>query len=255
MSATAAREPVLELRDLRKSFGETQIIRGVNLVVREGERHALIGPNGAGKSTLFNLISGHYLPTSGDILLNGRSIAGLPPHLINRQGLSRSFQITNVFPRLSVAENLRISVMGRHGYRFTLFRGIDTLKAVNEEVDAYLEKLRLTRRRDDLAGDLAYSEQRILEMGMSLATEPSVLILDEPTAGMSREETSYVVDLVRQVTDGRTLLVVEHDMSVVFTLCDQVSVLVYGEVIANGDPTSVRANRKVQEAYLGEEVH
>jgi len=255
MSASAAREPVLELRDLRKSFGETQIIRGVDLVVREGERHALIGPNGAGKSTLFNLISGHYLPTSGDILLNGRSIAGLPPHLINRQGLSRSFQITNVFPRLSVAENLRISVMGRYGYRFTLFRGVDTLREVNEEVDAYLEKLRLTRRRDDLAGDLAYSEQRILEMGMSLATEPSVLILDEPTAGMSREETSYVVDLVRQVTDGRTLLVVEHDMSVVFTLCDQVSVLVYGEVIANGDPASVRANRKVQEAYLGEEVH
>lgn len=254
-SVKAAGEPVLELRDLRKSFGETQIIRGVNLVVREGERHALIGPNGAGKSTLFNLISGHYLPTSGDILLNGKSIAGLPPHIINRQGLSRSFQITNVFPRLSVAENLRISVMGRHGYRFTLFRGIDKLRDVNEEVDQYLEKLRLTRRRNDLAGDLAYSEQRILEMGMSLATEPSVLILDEPTAGMSREETSYVVDLVRQVTDGRTLLVVEHDMSVVFTLCDQVSVLVYGEVIANGDPASVRANRKVQEAYLGEEVH
>ncbi len=188
-------------------------------------------------------------------MLKGRSIAGLPPHLINRQGLSRSFQITNVFPRLSVAENLRISVMGRHGYRFTLFRAINALRDVNQEVDEYLEKLRLTRRRDDIVGDLAYSEQRILEMGMSLATEPSVLILDEPTAGMSREETSYVVDLIRQVTDGRTLLVVEHDMSVVFTLCDQVSVLVYGEVIANGDPASVRANRKVQEAYLGEEVH
>lgn len=248
-------KPVLELKDLRKSFGETQIIRGVNLVVREGERHALIGPNGAGKSTLFNIISGHYVPTSGDILLNGETIAGLAPHIINRRGLSRSFQITNVFPRLSVAENLRVSVMGRHGHRFTLFRTVNSLRAVNDEVDAYLAKLRLERRRNDLAGDLAYSEQRILEMGMSLATEPSVLILDEPTAGMSREETNYIVELIRQVTEGRTLLVVEHDMSVVFTLCDQVSVLVYGEVIATGDPATVRANKKVQEAYLGEEVH
>ena len=248
-------EPVLELKGLHKSFGETQIIRGVDLMIRKGERHALIGPNGAGKSTLFNLISGHYVPTSGEILLNGQSIAGLPPHIINRRGLSRSFQITNVFPRLSVAENMRISVMGRHGHRFTLFRGVAGLKAVNDEVDEYLSKLRLEKRRNDMAGDLAYSEQRILEMGMSLATEPTVLILDEPTAGMSREETTYIVDLIRQVTEGRTLLVVEHDMSVVFTLCDQVSVLVYGQVIATGDPASVRANKKVQEAYLGEEVH
>jgi branched-chain amino acid transport system ATP-binding protein len=253
--ALPSSKPVLELRGLRKSFGETQIIRGVDLVVRQGERHALIGPNGAGKSTLFNLISGHYVPTSGDILLNGQSIAGLSPHLINRRGLSRSFQITNVFPRMSVAENLRISVMGRHGHRFTLFRAASTLAAVNDEVDAHLKKLRLDGRRDDLAGDLAYSEQRILEIGMSLATDPAVLILDEPTAGMSREETTYIVDMIRQVTEGRTLLVVEHDMSVVFTLCDRVSVLVYGEVIATGDPASVRADKKVQEAYLGEEVH
>ena len=247
--------PVLELKALRKSFGETQIIRGVDLTVKRGERHALIGPNGAGKSTLFNLISGHYTPTSGDILLNGASIAGFAPHLINRRGLSRSFQITNVFPRMSVAENLRISIMGRHGHRLTLFRPIAGLGAVNDEVAEYLEKLRLTRRRDSLAGDLAYSEQRILEMGMALATDPAVLILDEPTAGMSRDETTYIVDLIRRVTEGRTLLVVEHDMSVVFTLCDQVSVLVYGEIIASGEPAAVRADRKVQEAYLGEEVH
>ncbi|CAN5267542.1 N/A [soil metagenome] len=247
--------PVLELKSLRKSFGETQIIRGVDLTVKRGQRHALIGPNGAGKSTLFNLISGHYTPTSGEILLNGVSIAGLAPHIINRHGLSRSFQITNVFPRMSVAENLRISIMGRHGHRLTLFRPIRGLRAVNDEVGEYLEKLRLTRRRDSLAGDLAYSEQRILEMGMALATDPSVLILDEPTAGMSRDETIYIVDLIRQVTEGRTLLVVEHDMSVVFTLCDQISVLVYGEVIASGEPSAVRADKKVQEAYLGVEVH
>ena len=254
MQPSTSAEKVLELKDLRKSFGETQIIRGVNLTVKRGQRHGLIGPNGAGKSTLFNLISGHYIPSSGEILLNDRSIARLQPHVINRLGLSRSFQITNLFPRLSVAENLRISVMGRHGHRFTMFRPVAGLTKVAAEVDEYLEKIRLTRRRDDTVGDLAYSEQRALEIGMSLATNPEILLLDEPTAGMSREETAYMVDLIRTVTEGRTLLVVEHDMSVVFGLCDQISVLVYGEVIATGKPAEVRRNAKVQEAYLGEEV-
>ncbi len=246
--------PVLTLQGLRKSFGETQIIRGVDLTVTRGQRHALIGPNGAGKSTLFNLVSGHYVPSAGTVLLNGQSIGGLSPHIINRRGLSRSFQITNLFPRLSVAENLRIAVMGRHGYRFTMFRPIAGLKRVNAEVDEFLDKLRLGRRRDDLVSDLAYSEQRALEIGVSLATGPEILLLDEPTAGMSREETAYMVELIRSVTEGRTLLVVEHDMSVVFGLCDQISVLVYGEVIATGDPVAVRGNARVQEAYLGEEV-
>jgi branched-chain amino acid transport system ATP-binding protein len=254
MSDPAVDAPVLVLRDLRKSFGGTPIIRGVNLIVKRGQRHGLIGPNGAGKSTLFNLISGHYVPSAGDILLNDQSIAGLTPHAINRRGLSRSFQITNVFPRMSVAENLRISVMGRHGHRYTLTRSIGTLAGVASEVDDYLDKLRLTRRRDDPAGDLAYSEQRTLEIGMALATNPEILLLDEPTGGMSREESAYTVALIRAVTSGKTLLVVEHDMNVVFTLCDQISVLVYGEVIASGKPEEVRANRAVQEAYLGEEV-
>jgi branched-chain amino acid transport system ATP-binding protein len=255
MSARQSAEPVLELHAVHKSFGDTKIIRGVDLTVTRNQRHALIGPNGAGKSTLFNLISGHYVPTSGDILLDRQSISGLPPHLINRRGLSRSFQITDVFPRMSVAENLRISVMGRHGHRLTMFRPISGLRAVNAEVDELIEKLRLTRRRDDLAGDLAYSEQRTLEIGMSLATNPSILLLDEPTAGMSREETAYIVEMIRTVTEDRTLLVVEHDMNVVFTLCEQISVLVYGEVIASGLPAAVRGDARVQEAYLGEEVH
>jgi branched-chain amino acid transport system ATP-binding protein len=156
---------------------------------------------------------------------------------------------------MSLAENLRISVMGRHGYRLNMFRPISRMKAVNDEVDEMVDRLRLSKRRDDLAGDLAYSEQRALEIGMSLATNPSILILDEPTAGMSREETAYVVEMIRNVTEGRTLLVVEHDMSVIFQLCDQISVLVYGEVIASGEPEAVRSNKRVQEAYLGEEVH
>ena len=249
-----AGEPVLELRDLHKSFAETPIIRGVTLVVRRGQRHGLIGPNGAGKSTLFNLISGQFAPNSGDILLNGQSIAGVPPYLINRRGLSRSFQITNLFPRMSVAENLRIAVMGHHGYRFTLFRPVANLRRVSSRVDEHLEKLRLQHRRNDMAGDLAYSEQRALEIGMSLATDPSILLLDEPTAGMSREETAYIVELIRTVTEGRTLLVVEHDMNVVFDLCDHTSVLVYGQILASGAPETVRADRRVQEAYLGEEA-
>jgi branched-chain amino acid transport system ATP-binding protein len=247
-------EPVLELRDLHKSFAETAIIRGVTLAVTRGQRHGLIGPNGAGKSTLFNLISGQFAPTSGDILLNGRSIAGLPPHLVNRRGLSRSFQITNLFPRMSVAENLRIAVMGYHGHRFSLFRPVASLNRVRRRVDEHLERLRLQRRRNDMAGDLAYSEQRALEIGMALATEPEILLLDEPTSGMSHEESAYVVELIREVTEGKTLLVVEHDMSVVFDLCDHTSVLVYGEILASGPPETVRADRRVQEAYLGEEA-
>jgi len=251
---SGAGEPVLELRDLHKSFAETPIIRGVSLVVRRGQRHGLIGPNGAGKSTLFNLISGQFAPTSGDILLNGRSIAGVSPHLINRRGLSRSFQITSLFPRMSVAENLRIAVMGHHGHRFTLFRPVANLRRVSSRVDEHLEKLRLQRRRHDMAGDLAYSEQRALEIGMALATDPEILLLDEPTSGMSRDESAYVVELIREVTERKTLLVVEHDMSVVFDLCDHVSVLVYGEILVSGAPETVRADRRVQEAYLGEEV-
>jgi branched-chain amino acid transport system ATP-binding protein len=249
-----AGEPVLELCDLHKSFAETAIIRGVTMVVRRGQRHGLIGPNGAGKSTLFNLISGQYAPTSGDILLNGQSIAGVPPYLINRRGLSRSFQITNLFPRMSVAENLRIAVMGHHGHRFTLFRPVANLRRVRSRVDEHLEKLRLRHRRNDMAGDLAYSEQRALEIGMALATDPEILLLDEPTSGMSRDESAYVVELIREVTEGKTLLVVEHDMSVVFGLCDHTSVLVYGEILASGAPETVRADRRVQEAYLGEEA-
>jgi branched-chain amino acid transport system ATP-binding protein len=255
MQTSAAARTVLATERLTRAFGGLVAVRDVSISLDRGELHAVIGPNGAGKSTLFNLISGHYAPTSGEILLNGASIAGFAPHIINRLGLSRSFQITNVFPRMSVAENLRISIMGRHGHRLTLFRPIRSLADVNDEVEEYLQKLRLVRRRDSLAGDLAYSEQRILEMGMALATDPAVLILDEPTAGMSRDETIYIVDLIRNVTEGRTLLVVEHDMSVVFTLCDRISVLVYGEIIASGEPAAVRADKKVQEAYLGEEVH
>ncbi|MFA7503394.1 MAG: ABC transporter ATP-binding protein [Burkholderiaceae bacterium] len=247
-------ETVLELRGLEKSFGAARIIRGVDLSVRRGERHAVIGPNGAGKSTLFNLVSGLFAPNAGSILLDGREIAGRSAHRINRMGLSRSFQITNIYHRMTVFENLRIGTMARHGIRFSLLRPVSSLTRINSETDALLERIRLTGRRDVPAGELTYSEQRALEIGMTLATGPEVILLDEPTAGMSKDETAYVIDLIREVTVDKTLLVVEHDMSVVFGLCDRISVLVYGDLLATGTPDEIRNNAAVQEAYLGEEA-
>lgn len=251
MNTTAS---ALELTGVAKSFGAIQVLQDVNLSVPAGERHAVIGPNGAGKSTLFNLVSGLFAPSAGDIRLNGRSIAGMQPHRINRAGLSRSFQITNLFHRLSVFENLRMGVLARHGIRYGLFQPISKMRAINEETASYLSLVGLTGRADHLAGDLAYSEQRALEIGMTLTTGADVILLDEPTAGMSREETSEAVELIRSVTKDKTLLMVEHDMSVVFSLCDRVSVLVYGSILATGTPEAISANRDVQEAYLGEEA-
>jgi branched-chain amino acid transport system ATP-binding protein len=245
-------QDIIELNGLRKRFGESEIIRGVDLSVRSGERHALIGPNGAGKSTLFHLISGLYKPSSGDVRLNGASIGGLAPHLITRRGLSRSFQITTIFPRLSVYENLRIAAMAKHGRRYALFSLASKATTVNRDTDELLEMVRLAGARDKFAGDLTYSEQRALEIGMAIGPGADVILLDEPMAGMSREETHYMINLIRDITKGKTLLVVEHDMEVVFSLCDRISVLVYGEIIATGTPDEIRADAKVQEAYLGE---
>lgn len=248
------RDAVVELRNVSKSFGPATIIKNVNLSVRANERHAIIGPNGAGKSTLFNLISGRFAPTSGDILLRGRSIAGWSPERINQTGLARSFQITSLFPKLTVFENLRIALLGHRGQAFNLFRFIDGLGGLAQEADTLLEKIRLTHRRDVLTGELSYSEQRALEIGMTLATDAQVLLLDEPMAGMSLDETEYAMGLIREVSEGKVLLVVEHDMNVVFSLCDRISVLVYGEIIATGTPDEIRRNKDVQRAYLGEET-
>ncbi|MDI3511210.1 MAG: branched-chain amino acid transport system ATP-binding protein [Betaproteobacteria bacterium] len=241
----------LELRDLRKSFGKTEIIRGANLAVRAGERVAIIGPNGAGKSTLFNLISGRFAPTSGEVLLNGTRIDGKKPFEINRLGLSRSFQITNIFPKLSVFENLRCGVLWSLGYRYTLFRFLADLDDANNRAEELMHMIRLEKKRDTLAMNLTYAEQRALEIGITIAGGANVILLDEPTAGMSKSETSRFIDLIREVTVGKTLLTVEHDMGVVFGLADKIAVVVYGEVIAFDTPEAVRANPKVQEAYLG----
>jgi branched-chain amino acid transport system ATP-binding protein len=249
--APASSEYALELRNLRKSFGKTEIIRGIDLAVKHGERIAIIGPNGAGKSTLFNLISGRFEPTSGDVLLGGKRINGLKPFEINRMGLSRSFQITNIFPKLSVFENLRCSVLWSLGYKYTLFRFLADLDDANERADQLMQLIHLDKKRDVLAMNLTYAEQRALEVGITIAGGANVILLDEPTAGMSNSETSRFIELIRDVTEGKTLLTVEHDMGVVFGLADKIAVVVYGEVLAFDTPDAVRANARVQEAYLG----
>jgi len=244
----------LELRGVTKKFGKTEIIRGVDLQVRPGERVAVIGPNGAGKSTLFNLISGRFGPTSGEILLAGQRIDHRKPFEINRMGLSRSFQITNIFPKLSVFENLRCGVLWSLGYKYTFLKFLSGLKDANERAEELMEMIGLEKKRDTLAMNLTYAEQRALEIGITIAGGAEVILLDEPTAGMSKSETSRFISLIRKVTEGKTLLTVEHDMGVVFGLADKIAVVVYGEVLAFDTPEAVRANARVQEAYLGSAV-
>ena len=244
----------LELKDLRKNFGKTEIIRGANLAVNTGERVAIIGPNGAGKSTLFNLISGRFGPTSGEILLNGQRIENKTPYEINRLGLSRSFQITNIFPKLSVFENLRCAVLWSAGYKYTFLKFLSDTQDANDLAEKYMEMIRLDKKRDLLAMNLTYAEQRALEIGITIAGGSNVILLDEPTSGMSKSETTRFISLIKQVTVGKTLLTVEHDMGVVFGLADKIAVVVYGEVIAYDTPEAVRSNQRVQEAYLGSPV-
>jgi branched-chain amino acid transport system ATP-binding protein len=224
-------------------------------VVAKGERHAVIGPNGAGKSTLFNLISGLLAPTAGDVRLNGTRISGLPPYRINRLGLSRSFQVTNIFPRMSVFENVRCGVLWAQKQRDAFWRNVESAKLVRERTAEVLDEIGLGDRQGVLAGVLTYAEQRALEIGITIAGGADVILLDEPTAGMSRHETDRAVGLIRRISEGRTLMIVEHDMGVVFGLADRISVLVYGEIIATGPPAEIRASAKVKEAYLGEEAH
>ena len=244
----------LELKDLRKSFGKTEIIRGISLAITAGERVGIIGPNGAGKSTLFNLISGRFAPSSGEVLLGGHRIDGKKPFEINRMGLSRSFQITNIFPKLSVLENLRCGVLWSLGYKYTFLKFLANLHDANERTKELMQMIKLDKKRDVLAINLTYAEQRALEIGLTIAGGANVILLDEPTAGMSRSETSRFISLIKEVTVGKTLLTVEHDMGVVFGLADKIAVVVYGEVLAFDRPEAVRANQRVQEAYLGSSV-
>jgi branched-chain amino acid transport system ATP-binding protein len=247
-------ETVLSLKGIEKSFGESNIITGVDLDVFRGERHAIIGPNGAGKSTLFNLISGLYPVSKGEIRLNGHIITGLSPHRINRLGLTRSFQTTNIFPKMTVFENIRCALLWSMGFRYSFWHICDRNKALNNRAWEVSEQIGMADRALMPAGLLSYADQRALEIGITIASGAQIILLDEPTAGMSRKETERTVAFIRQVTEGKTLVVVEHDMGVVFDLADRISVLVYGEIIATDTPDAIRQNAKVQEAYLGREA-
>lgn len=244
----------LSITDLKKNFGPAEIIRGVNLEIEKGERHAIIGPNGAGKSTLFNLISGGYHPSSGSIKLNGAEIGGTKPFQINRMGLSRSFQVSNIFANMSVRENVRCGVLYSMGYGYSFWRNVGNLKEVQRKTAEILERVDLLDKANLPAALLPYADQRTLEIAITIAGGAEVILLDEPTAGMSHSETDRAVALIKQATEGKTLLIVEHDMGVVFNMADRISVLVYGEIIATGKPSEIRGDPKVREAYLGDEA-
>ena len=246
--------PVLELNNVNKSFGPAKIIQDINLTLEEGERHAIIGPNGAGKSTMFNLVSGLFRPTSGEIKMRGQKISGMKPHHITRLGLSRSFQVSNIFDNMSVRENVRCGVLWSMGYGYNFWRNIGNLKSVQERTAKICHDTGLISQADEPAASLPYADQRALEIAITIAGGADVILLDEPTAGMSNTETERAIQQIKSTTEGKTLLIVEHDMGVVFGLSDRISVLVYGEIIATGSPEEIRNNPKVKEAYLGEEA-
>ncbi len=241
----------LELIDVRKNFGPTEIIRGVNLEIAEGERHAIIGPNGAGKSTLYNLITGKYPVTAGDIKLRGHTIIGREPFEINRLGLSRSFQVTNIFHRVTVFENVRCGLLWSMGYKYSFWHLLGGQRRLNERTEQILEQIGMAEKRDVPAGLLSYADQRALEIGITIAGGADVILLDEPTAGMSHSETERAVELIRTISQDKTFIIVEHDMGVVFNLADRISVLVYGQIIASDTPDRIRGDEAVREAYLG----
>lgn len=243
---------ILSLKDVHKNFGITKIIRGVSLDIEQGEKHAIIGPNGAGKSTLYHLISGLYTVSSGTIELKQQPIHNKPPYEINRLGLARSFQVTNIFPRLNVFENIRCALLWSHGFRYSFWHLLGRQGELNDSAMHVLDQIGLKDKAKFPAGELAYAQQRALELGIAIASGADIIMLDEPVAGMSHSEAENAVELIRRITQGKTLVMVEHDMNIVFDVADRISVLVYGEIIATDVPSRIRANPKVQEAYLGE---
>jgi branched-chain amino acid transport system ATP-binding protein len=245
--------PLLEVTDLFKDFSGLKVLFGIDLKLEQGDRHAIIGPNGAGKSTLFNVITGKYAPSRGKITFKGHDITGLPPHKIARLGLARSFQVTNIFRAMTVFENIRNAVLSRNGKRHAIFPSLPKMRAISDETERILDQIGLLDRKDELAGELAHGHQRALEIGMTIAMDPDLILLDEPTAGMSSKESRESVSLIEKVTEGKTLLIVEHDMDVVFSIANGITVIYYGQVLASGSPEAIRNDQRVKDAYLGEE--
>ncbi|MBW2636156.1 MAG: ABC transporter ATP-binding protein [Deltaproteobacteria bacterium] len=243
---------ILEVQDIHKDFSGLQVLTGVQFSVEENERHAVIGPNGAGKTTLFNIITGNYKPSSGTIMFRGVNVTSKPPHILTRLNMSRSFQITNVFQELSVFENVRAGVRCHHGLRYNFFKTPGSVAEIEKKTDDILERVGLSDVRNEPVSALSYGRQRALEIGITLSTEPELILLDEPTAGMTREETLEAIKMIDKVTSGRTLVIIEHDMDVVFSLADTISVLHYGTILASDRPEAIRDDQRVKDAYLGE---
>jgi branched-chain amino acid transport system ATP-binding protein len=231
---------ILEMIDLYKNFGDLIAINGLRLSIGRGKRHAIIGPNGAGKTTLFNILSGSFKPTRGQILFNGRDITGMAPYRITRLGIARSFQIINVFPQLSVFENVHAVLMSKNHIRYNFLRNVKRWEKLAQEAINLLGQIELLDKKDVPAGFLSYGEQRGLEVGLTIASDPSLILLDEPTAGMSMDETRQAINLIDRVTKGKTLVIIEHDMEVVFSLADVITVMHYGEIVATGPPEEIR---------------
>jgi branched-chain amino acid transport system ATP-binding protein len=248
-------EALLVTRNLARRFGGLVAVGGVSLECHPGQVHAVIGPNGAGKTTLINLLSGDLLPSAGSVHFGGREITGLPAHRVSRLGIGRSYQKTNVFARFSAFENCRLAAQSRLAGSMRFLRPANSYRAINEAARSALEQVDLGTRADVPVYALSHGEQRQVEIAMTLATEPSVLLLDEPLAGMGAEESTRIVSLLRKLVRDRAILLVEHDMDAVFALADVLTVMVNGMVLESGAPAEIRASRAVQEAYLGEDVH
>lgn len=243
---------ILETKGLYHDFKGLEVLFNINLQVSEGERHAIIGPNGAGKTTLFNVITGTYRPSRGKVIFKGHNVTGAKPHTLTRLGLGRSFQITSTFHRLTTFQNIRMAVLSRRGIRFNVFRKVDKMKSITRETEEVLDRINLQGERDVPSSLLSYGKHRSLEVSMAMATDPDLVMLDEPTAGMSRDETHHAVELIRRLTEGKTMVIIEHDMDVVFSLADRITVLHHGEILATGAPKEIKENQEVKDAYLGD---
>jgi len=243
---------ILETKGLYHDFSGLRVLFDVNLQVKEGERHAVIGPNGAGKTTLFNVITGTYKPSKGQVFFKGKDITGLKPYELCRLGMGRSFQITSTFTNLTAFQNIRLAILSKDGVRFNLFRKVDKMKKITEETEDFLKRINLTGERNFPASALSYGKSRALEISLAMATNPELVLLDEFSAGMSRDESHNAVELIRKLTEGKTVVIIEHDMDVVFSLADRITVLHYGKILATGTPNEIRLNQDVKDAYLGD---
>ena len=245
---------LMEVRDLNKSFGGVHATSHVSLEVTEGELHAIIGPNGAGKTTLISQLSGEMLPDSGEILFAGRNITNQPMHARSHMGLARSFQITSVFQDMTMLENVTLAIQAHQGHSFRFWKSAANDKSLSEPAMEYLAQVGLDDKADRTANAVSHGEHRQLEIAMALATDPKLLLLDEPMAGMGPEESSRMVEILAKFKGSKTMLLIEHDMDAVFALADRISVLVYGAIIATDTPDAIRSNEEVKRAYLGEEA-